>query len=245
MLGASQELHKNEVDIHHLIEKLADVDNDRYPIYDGIVDIEQYLKSKYKIMFILKEPYDQADGSGGRWHIRDIFSKGGYGKSSNTFYPLIYIAYGILNNFSLWNDMNYVQDAFDEMNGYLFKIAYINISKLPALKPPRTSFQDIIAAYKRDRATDSIILKQIDAYQPDIVIGFGIRDILYHDLALYQPEGKSYWKSEKHPNLIYIKTYHPNQTELLQQEFVDSIINSAKQYLTTDKFLEPLKPNTL
>jgi len=233
------DIRQREDEIIGLIDKLADANNGRYPIYDGIVDIEQYLNAKYKILFVLMEPYDQRDGSGGRWHIRDLFSKGGYGKSSNTFYPLIYIAYGILNDFCLWNDMNYVQDDFDEMNNHLYKIAYINISKLPAIKPPRTKFSDIVAAYKKDRANDSIILKQIDAYQPDIVIGFGIRDILYHDLAFYQPEGKSYWKSEKHPNLIYIKTYHPNQSEIFQQEFVDSVINSAKQYLTADKFQNP------
>jgi len=46
--------------------------------------------------------------------------------------------------------MYHVQDAFDEMNRYLYSIAYTNISILCAMIPPRTEIPDILAAYEKD-----------------------------------------------------------------------------------------------
>ena len=54
-------IYKNYVDEHGLCE----------PIVDGIVDLEMYLQSKFKILWILKEPHDDVKDkrpSGGGWH---------------------------------------------------------------------------------------------------------------------------------------------------------------------------------
>ena len=94
------EMQQKDYGIQLLIDKLIVETKVREPIYDGINCIEEYIKAKYKILFILKEPYDS---DGGGWAIKDIISKGQYGKSIKTFYPLIYIAYGILNHFKFYN----------------------------------------------------------------------------------------------------------------------------------------------
>ena len=44
------------------------------PIYDGVVDAEAYLATQPKVMWILKEPYDDLDAegmpAGGGWTMR-------------------------------------------------------------------------------------------------------------------------------------------------------------------------------
>ncbi len=50
------------------------------PIYDGVVDAEAYLASKSKVMWILKEPYDDFDAegmpAGGGWTMFKDFGEG-------------------------------------------------------------------------------------------------------------------------------------------------------------------------
>jgi len=234
-----KELKNKEEKIRLLIEKLSDVNAERYPIYDGINDIDQYLKAKYKILFVLKEPYDEENGEGGNWDIKELLGKGGYGKASKTFYPLIYIAYGILNGFQTWNDMEYVEKNFEEMNKSLYQVSYINISKLPSLNVTKTDFNDIVNAYEMDKKNDNIILTQIDSYEPDIIIGFGIGEILTADLVLkciddddfYYSDNINGCTSKKYPNTLYIAAYHPAQTKMQQPEYVDSIIRIAKNWV--------------
>jgi hypothetical protein len=232
-----QELISKELEFRLLMDKLADDENERYPIYDGINNIDQYLNAKYRIMFILKEPCDEPDGSGGGWKISDILNKGRYGRASKTFYPMIYVTYGILNDFCKWNDMPDVKDDFEGMNAYLYKIAHVNISKLPCLKPPRTKFSDIERAYELDKENDSIVLKQIDAYQPDIIIGCGIGNLLITDLGLFHPHGKVYWKSKKYPKIIYVGCYHPAQTVISTEGYFDYAINQIYDNLLTNELI--------
>jgi len=48
------------------------------PIYDGVYDVEKYLASSPRIMWILKEPYDdftsEGKPTGGGWAIYDCFT---------------------------------------------------------------------------------------------------------------------------------------------------------------------------
>lgn len=224
------DLKNKEEEIKLLIEKLADKDANRYPIYDGINNIEEYINSKYKILFVLKEPYDDDDGEGGDFSVIDVIGKENYGASTNTFYPLIYVSYGILNDFTLYDDMPDVKPNFKYMNNYLYKVAYINISKLPSLNRARTVFSDIQKAYNKDLENDSIVLKQIDAYKPDIVIGCGIGEILTDDLGLYYDTKINACQSRKYPDMLYVEAYHPAQTQITHEKYVDTIINIAKSW---------------
>jgi hypothetical protein len=225
------ELTRKEEEIYRLIEKSADKIADRFPIYDGINNIEQYANATYRILFVLKEPYDEKEGKGGNWKIKDILGKGGYGRASKSFYPMIYITYGILNNFMSWGEMDYVQDNFEEMNSYLYRVAHINISKLPSINGTRTDFSHITEAYKKDRENDNIILKQITAYNPHFIVGCGIENLLMDDLELCQIEKTNGYTSRKFPDLLYIGAYHPAQTTCSQEEYCNSVINIAKDWV--------------
>ena len=50
------------------------------PIYDGVVDAEAYLATKPKVLWILKEPYDDFDAkgmpAGGGWTMFKDFGEG-------------------------------------------------------------------------------------------------------------------------------------------------------------------------
>jgi hypothetical protein len=228
------EFKKKEAEIKLLIGKLADEAADRYPIYDGINNIEEYVNSKYKILFVLKEPYDEKDGEGGGFSILNVIEKENYGRSFKTYYPLIYISYGILNDFTLYADMPDIQPNFKYMNSYLHKVAHINISKLPSLNRAKTIFSDIQEAYNKDLENDRIILKQIDAYNPDIIIGCGIGEILTEDLGLYY-DATNACQSRKYPNILYVEAYHPAQFSITSEKYVDPIIQSVQSWFSNKK----------
>ena len=62
-------LTKEQALIEKYIDLLYDKSNHKAePIYDGIVDEEIYLKSIYKIIWVLKEPYDEGNKTR-RWLV--------------------------------------------------------------------------------------------------------------------------------------------------------------------------------
>ena len=60
-----KELTKEQDTLRNEIDALADKEGlwteDVGPIRDGVADIEAYLHSSPKIMWVLKEPYDDSD----------------------------------------------------------------------------------------------------------------------------------------------------------------------------------------
>lgn len=222
-------LLKKEDEIKVLVEKLGDAENERFPIYDGINDIDEYLNAKYKIIFILKEAYDGVDGEGG-WALRDIVNKGEYKRSRATFYPLIYITYCIQNGFKKYDDIDDITtETFEHMNQYLKGVAHVNINKLPSLNNTRTDFRDIEVAYDYDLKNDQIVLKQIEAYQPDIIVSCGLRDLLLKELELIKDDSTGGFKSNKYPNIVFIRTYHPASINN-KEEYVDEVVTIARKW---------------
>lgn len=73
-------------------------------IGDGIISYENYLNAKYRILWVLKEPYDGFDERGnpvgGGWHFRQAFlpkkRKSDFDRRSlATYDPMLYITYSI------------------------------------------------------------------------------------------------------------------------------------------------------
>jgi hypothetical protein len=192
------------------------------PIADGIVNEEMYLKSKFKILWILKEPYDEIfEGKpiGGGWSVaKDALNSKKSGKEmsreKNTFFPMIYTSFGILNDGILWEEMsdaNHDQNVFDTIK----KIAYINIKKTPGL----TVCSSHIIAKHYDN-NKKLLLKQIEVYNPDIIIGGGrTLKIMSNDLGLNDQTRKFYSDLDKDGkythgfyvsnNRIFVDAYHP------------------------------------
>lgn len=206
---------------------VSKIENSR-PILDGIVNVEKYLNSKYKVLWILKEPWDEADRTGGGWslpkHILGVDNV--YKKIGNnpTFHSMIYVMYSILNDFITWAKMDYIRDNPD-MAKIMHNVAYINISKLPGFK--QSNSNQILSAYKRYH---DIIWEQINLFDPDIIIGCdphmtpimteaGIASLKRHGTLLY---GLSNQK-------LYLNVHHPAQRKIERAVYVNDIIDTIKE----------------
>lgn len=221
---------KNIDDEIILIDKFENV----LPLIDGIINPENYLNSKYKILWILKEPYDGFDevgnpeSEGGDY--REWLSKNLYEyKKYPTWRRIAYTSFGILNNIS-YDDMDDLQkkiDVNDNVFDVIRNIAFINVKKTPGKKGTTPSTLKI--AYDRYK---EVLLKQIRTYDPDIIIGGYTLPLFLKDLGLTnllktELELKYYLLNSK----LFIDTYHPsynsNSVEH-EKEYVDGIVSLVR-----------------
>lgn len=134
-------------------------DDELAPIYDGVKDFNGYLDSKLKIMWVMKEPYDDQteDGQlkGGGWEMTDFTLK------LPMFRTMAKIVYGIVNE----KYFDEIPEPDEEMLKLLQTTAYINICKMPGhttsnptdLKNKMQDWQDILQ-------------EQLETYSPDVII---------------------------------------------------------------------------
>ena len=232
-----QELQDKAEEIDKFIEDkiLSDVPG-VYAIMDGIMDYEKYLNANYKILWILKEPYDDFDVDGkplgGGWHLRDaIIPKQSFIEFTGgrrTFEPMIYTTWGILNNFCLWENMKDVNNDPTMLNA-LKSIAYINVKKLPGYTTSNPAeIEDVYQLHKE------ILLKQINCYNPDVIICGSTLSLFMKDLSITNAEILENGSANyiiKH-NMIIIDAYHPAQctstSGISQAQYCNDIITAVK-----------------
>ena len=199
-------------------------------IYDGIVNPELYLESKQRILWILKEPYDNGekydDERDGDWSMVEYMNEETDRWSrARVFQPICYVNYGIWTGVHDWNDMPWLRDC-EEMRNGIKKIAYINLSKLPGLK---TSPRDrIVEAYQKHRG---IILDQIKTYAPNIIFACnpGVNLIL-KDLGFAESQWKWFGsaasiRTSTEQRLVRID--HPSQRSTKRAVYVNDAIRAA------------------
>ena len=225
-----EELEKAQADIENKILQCA-ISNgltseDIEPIFDGICDIEKYLSASTQIMWILKEPYDEIKNNkprGGGWVLSEAFDNKDAWKN-RTWQPMIYISYGILNH-KKWEDMSWIEDD-KSMAEVLKQIAYINISKMPALTSSKDS--ELIGHYN---IWQSIILEQIRVYNPKIIIFGNTFKYLKNDLIGEEAEPIKNIDNVVHiyekDNVKMFDAYHPNQRFIERECYISSIIENC------------------
>ena len=97
-IRSGQELIKSK--IFERAKKLELSNDGLEPLPDGVADIEGYCKSSPRIMWILKQPYDDMkDGKpfGGGWEVYGAFNNDDAFKNT-TWQPIIYSLFGIRNH---------------------------------------------------------------------------------------------------------------------------------------------------
>lgn len=203
------------------------------PILDGIVDISKYSNAKIKILWILKEPYDDKDNSGlpygGGWSITNLVAKNPKKmvSSGQVFKRIAYVSYGILKNCE-WKKMDYIEQN-PEIAEALKSIAYINVGKMPNFTT--TSDSRLKKIY---RTWKDILFEQISAYSPDVII-FGntfnvfAADIFSDDIPQHKVIRRSsgdfvgiYHLNKK----ILLDVYHPSAI-VSDDDYVESILESV------------------
>ena len=227
----AQEALRNEID--ELADSKGLWTEDVGPIRDGVADIEAYQQSSPKVMWVLKEPYDdfKEDGSpyGGDYTLMEDLKKNRnaqLGTMPLTIQRVIYTTYGIFTGYT-YDDMGWYYDP--ETYKYLFQIAYINLSKMPG----GTKSGSMTTKYQIWR---DIVLKQFELYKPDVMIfGHTFQDVK-DDLGIEDKDiiltDNGWVDIYRKDNRLYVDAYHPGIPGS-NRMYVNTIANNVRQLLNS------------
>ena len=222
-----------QIKIHSEICKRADkLTNGKVgPITDGIYvtkeGAEFYSNSHSKIMWILKEPWEDGEKVGDWDLLRCMNEPDNIKKVSGnrTWNFMAKTMYGIVTG-TYYDDM---PSTNEEIIKSLKEIVYINISKLPGKM--RSNDSEIRKAYSDWK---DIIFEQIDTYSPDVIIFGGTFKYFKVDIGILKEVDRTIdettkietplYKNEK--GLYLIDTYHP--AYLYKDVRINSIIDLVR-----------------
>jgi hypothetical protein len=147
-------------------DEIINSGNINYPnrniICDGIISEKLYFDSKYRIMWMLKEPYGKGDYKLGVDLLepkrrQDVVNK------IPAVRVMTYVTYSLLFN-KLYEEINGLENNQD-INNAITKIAWVNISKIPDTSESKKAEIEKHYKYWKD-----ILFKQIKTYCPQILI---------------------------------------------------------------------------
>lgn len=220
--------------IHNLITRIAEDNNlsnpDLKPVYDGVYNVNAYVNSNPRIMWILKEPYDDFDNNGaygGGWELYSALDNND-AWTNRTWQPMTYVTYGIHNRIH-WQDMNWIRDD-PSMIDCLKKVVLLNLSKIPN----RTTSDDGYVQEQYNLYWKTIVLQQIEDYNPDVIIFGNTFYMMRDDLDIQNSKIERVENASKpFMNIIdcekklLIDAYHPNQKTITRELYVNSIIDAV------------------
>lgn len=210
------------------------------PVLDGVADIEGYLSSNPKIMWLLKEPWGDSTPAGNiknrLWSFSEYFGdiENETLKDEQMWQVIIQVNYAIRNGLN-WNQLEYIEDNPD-MRDELKKIAYINLSKMPGNTTSSDSHLKECYPLWKD-----ILFEQIELYKPDIIIFGNTLPYFKEDLQitgepLYKTtSGK--WNAhtyKQEDNRILIDAYHPSRKggEDGSHDYVTAVVKAVRKALS-------------
>lgn len=198
-------------------------------INDGIVCPERYLSSSPRILWILKEPYDNGtcydNPEDGGWSLTYEMNKETDKWSRlRAFQPICYINYGIWTGVHDWDEMPWLRDSEEIRNG-LKKIAFINVSKEPGLKLSPDS--RIIEAYQK---YCGLILDQIKTYAPNIMFACSPHaNLILQDFGFSATQWEKFGSASSvqiTPEQRLVWVYHPSSRKK-RDVYVNDAIKAA------------------
>lgn len=219
--------------IYETAEENGLLDDGDEPLYDGLTYASDYCNSDLKILWILKEAYD--NNYNGGWSItEELFREYPYEtKIKNpTHQKMAKISYGIINNCN-YNNLNLSNDP--SIGEVLHEIAYINLNKMPA----DTSTDNDTLWEKYDTWRD-ILWEQIYAYSPDVIIFGNTFEYFKNDFfGDGEPDWDYAYTNEigtgvranvcEWNDTLLIDTNHPQWTAC-QSEWANAIIHACRDY---------------
>lgn len=213
--------------------RMNEPDNDRLIIEDGVMYPEKYFANRIRLAWLMKEPYDGPNGTGGGWVYHDMFKqpdlygrfKGGH---RTTWHPIIYISNSIQNGFPLWHDIPYIRDKH-ELCDVVRETAFINIQKLPAKGVTRTNGGDLWEAMKKH---SDLLLRQIDLLNPNVLIFANTLNVYrslpeFKDIELHNHGSANFFEKD---GKLYIDAYHPAQTTISGKTYFDDVTSIVKKW---------------
>jgi len=173
-------------------------------VKDGVVNENEYLKYKQKVLFILKEANGGKDEKWIDGDLRTFLKDGARAYTWNNIVRWQYGIENINNSMSYWNIK--VDNKFRKE--YLSKTAVINLKKIPGNSSSNT--KEIAQFAETDKKN---IIKQIDIYKPNIIICCGTGSIVKEKNIIFESIiwkhssfGVNYFKKDE---TIIIDYFHP------------------------------------
>jgi hypothetical protein len=206
------------------LEKLALLEQEFIKLYendivlDGITDIDNYINSEEKILWILKEP------DGGGFDLRD-FHKDlcKYNLWRKTYKLVIKVSYAIHSKIY---DYKNIPNEFDIM-GIMNKIAFINIKKSGG--GSRSYYKIINDYFNRDK---ELLLEQIKCLEPTTIINcsgvYGLSEIL-KTADINKNNTDNIFSAALFDNGIIINAQHPN-CRYNHNSYFNNVIDYVKIY---------------
>ena len=212
------------------------------PIMDGALDLEEYFKSNLKIMWLMKEGY------GDDFSYPDLFMKEFskftkdlvFGGPKNTWQPIVYVTYGILNNYMKFETMDNLKILKDEeiIKQTLNKIVFVNIQKSPSVTGSNTDMRNIHNS-NNNLLRNKLLWEQINLLNPKIIICGNTFSVIKNDLG--NPNQHQFNSKEEFVHhyiigdRIYVDPNHPEITQARHQmdkgRYIDDIVRTVKKCL--------------
>lgn len=220
-----------------LMEEIAmrmnDDENERYIICDGVHSPELYFAQPMRLAWMLKEPYDYEDGTGGGWSLLKMFDyEDQYAKFSEghrtTWHPIIYVTYALKNGFLKYADMDYIRDDHS-MIEVLKSTAFINAQKLPSKNVTSTHFNDLCESLEKYH---DLLIRQIRLVDPNVLIFANTFNVYRNYLGLEEitpiPHGTINYIF--HEGKLHIDAYHPAQRTVKGFRYTDDIVSVVEMF---------------
>jgi hypothetical protein len=199
-------------------------------IHDGIIcdghddedDYFEELDPGTRILWILKESNKEEDNNKNPegWYLREylweIASGEETGKNWKKTYLLVAkISYAIINGASAFGDI-----SDDDLIKNIFKkIAVINVKKTNG--GSEADKYEIASYYRDDK---QLILDQIEAIQPEIIINCSGVEELFNDLKTGAVKEIDEFRSAQYNDVLVIDAYHPAQRKITHEQYFNLIM---------------------
>lgn len=215
--------------------RMNEPENDRFIIDDGVYNPEKYFSNEIRLAWMLKEPYDEEDGTGGGWSYLSMFEGDDLYESTfkkghrTTWHPIIYTSHSILNGFPKWKDIDYLSNDSSIIT-VIREVAFMNAQKLPAKGVTRTNMNDIIESISKH---GDLLKRQKELLNPNVLIFANTFD-LYRDLLelndiVLEKNGSCEYVA--HDGKLYISAFHPAQTQVSGENYMNDIVEVVRKWL--------------
>ncbi len=207
--------------------------------HDGVAFPGKYLTSKKRIMWVLKNSYDDIDKNGtpisDGMDIRDWFSDEALEVTAG---KQIFIKIA-LASYCIQNDIQYSQKLLSDKTKimkYLQSIALVDLSKLPG--DTKIQNADLIKEFSYFK---DIVSAQIKLYAPDIIVFGNTLQFCYEifpSLDYSKPlanfavgNDACFLRSFSDGKRLLLEAYHPSYPKS-KEDYVSTIVRAVAQYFS-------------
>jgi hypothetical protein len=210
-------------------DELSASENNLKPIIDGLTNPEIYAKASPKIMFILKEAYED-EGCGGGWNHAEYLNEDEVINATTTHIRVSRITTGIYHDLT-WDSDKWKSIPQEIIENEFKSLSWLNVGKFPAPAGTTTSNPRLWKVYQDWK---DILFDQIESFDPDIIIFGNTFFVFYEDiidtLRVISKDGPTHIYLDN-KNRLLLDAYHPGMrgTPVSLKDYFNSIIYAVRE----------------